>query len=236
MAQPALDNEKLDEPDLAELAAAGDRRAFHAIMKRYNQRLFRVARAVVGSDEEAEDVLQTAYLSAFAKIAMFRGEASLLTWLTTITLNEARGRLRKRRPTLDLTMLDQAADRIVPFPGAVQSADPEAEAGRAQVRAMLEVAIDSLPTDFRTVFMLREIEGYSVEETAAQLGIPQATVKTRLFRARRQLRRAFESRFVAELNQLFPFLGLRCDRICDQVLVRLDSGCQDEELPPNQEA
>jgi RNA polymerase sigma-70 factor (ECF subfamily) len=221
MTQAARDYEGLDEKHLVKCAAAGDRHAFRAIMKRCNQHLFRVARAVVGSDDEAEDVLQAAYLAAFAAIAAFRRESSLLTWLTAITLNEARGRLRKRRPTLDLIMLDQATDRIVPFPAVVLADNPEAETARAQVRGMLETAIDALPMDFRIVFMLREVEGFSVEEVSDQLGILPGTVKTRHFRARRLLRQTFERKFGQELSQLFPFLGARCDRICDEVLSRL---------------
>ena len=222
MTAAALDYEGLDEHDLAALAAKGDRQAFRAIMKRCNQRLFRVARAVMGSDDEAEDVLQAAYLSAFARMGQFRGDSGLLTWLTAITLNEARGRLRRKRPTLELTMLDQSADRIVPFPGAAPADDPEAAAGRAQLRAILESAVDALPADFRVVFILRDVEGCSVEEAAAQLDIPQSTVKTRLFRARRRLRSALERQFAAGLDGIFPFLGARCDRICDEVLRRLD--------------
>ncbi len=171
MTAAALDYEGLDERDLTTLAAKGDRLAFRAIMRQCNQRLFRVARAVVGSDDEAEDVLQAAYLSAFAKMGQFRGDSGLLTWLTAITLNEARGRLRKKRPTLELTMLDQSADRIVPFPGATLADDPEAAAGRAQLRAILESAVDALPADFRVVFILRDVEGCSVEEASAQLDI-----------------------------------------------------------------
>ena len=151
MGAVALNYDGMDENALAVLTAGGDRQAFRAIMKRCNQRLFRVARGIVGSGDEAEDVLQAAYLSAFSKIALFRGETSLLTWLTAITLNEAHGRLRQRRPHLELTMLDRAAYRIVPFPGVSHAADPEAEAGRAQVRTMLESAIDALPSDFRIV-------------------------------------------------------------------------------------
>jgi RNA polymerase sigma-70 factor (ECF subfamily) len=221
MVQTALDYAAMTDLSLAMLAAKGDRDAFHTIMKRCNQRLFRVARAVVGSDEEAEDVLQAAYLSAFRALATFRADSSLYTWLTTITLNEARARLRKRRPTLELTVLEQDSAFIIPFPGMAFSPDPEAEAGRGQARAVLENAIDSLPPDFRVVFVLREIEGCTLEEAAAQLAIPVATVKTRHFRAKRLLRRALEQRFVAGLGEVFPFLGERCDRICERVLGQL---------------
>ncbi len=219
MAQSALDYQGMDEAALAARAKSGDHEAFRTIMQRCNQRLFRVARAVVGNDDEAEDVLQESYLRAFAGIAAFRGEAGLLTWLTTITLNEARGRLRKRRPTVDLNEMDEMQARIIPFPGAAPN--PEAEAARSEVRQLLEKAIDALPEDFRVVFMLREVEGCSVEETAAQLKLKPQTVKTRLFRARRLLREAMERKFLTSMGQVFPFMGARCTRIADRVLERL---------------
>ena len=217
MNQAAFDYAAMDEAGLVTRAKGGDREAFRAIMQRCNQRLFRVARALVGGDDEAEDVLQEAYLHAFVGISRFRGEAGLLTWLTTITLNEARGRLRKRRPMLDLDIVDKT--NIVKFPGAPP--DPEAEAGRTETRELLEASIDSLPPDFRIVFILREIEGCSVEETAIQLDINPATVKTRLFRARRLLRASLERKFVTGLSGVFPFLGPRCASIREQVLRKL---------------
>jgi RNA polymerase sigma-70 factor (ECF subfamily) len=221
MADAALAYADMEDAALAALTAAGDRAAVRLIKQRCNQRLFRVARALLGSDEEAEDVLQAAYLAAFARIDTFRGEAGLATWLTAITLNEARGRLRRRRPMLELTMLDEAPQTaLLAFPGG-GPADPETEAGRTKVRGMLEAAIDRLPPDFRLVFMLREVEGCSIEETATQLGIPGATVKTRHFRARRLLRRELEQQFAAGMSGAFPFLGARCDRICEMVLSSL---------------
>jgi len=221
MIQAARDYAAMDEAALTAHARSGDREAFRAIMQRCNQRLFRVARAVTGSDDEAEDVLQEAYLRAFAGIADFRGEAGMLTWLTAITLNEARGRLRRRRPLVDLTVMDDAANRIIPFPGMAANADPEAEIQRAETRRLLEGAMDRLPPDFRIVFILREIEGCDVEETALQLGLKPQTVKTRLFRARRLLRRDLEQAFASGLSGVFPFLGPRCNAICERVLARL---------------
>lgn len=217
----ALDYAAMDESALMIRAGKGDHEAFHVIMQRCNQRLFRVARAVSGSDDEAEDILQDAYLRAFAGIGKFRGESSLLTWLTTITLNEARGRLRRRRPMVELTVMDNTRSRIIPFPGMTANADPEAETQRAETRRLLEAAVDSLPPDFRVVFVLREIEGCDVEETARQLDLKPQTVKTRLFRARRLLRQHLEQNFVSGLNGVFPFLGLRCAAICERVLARL---------------
>lgn len=222
MAQALPDFSGMEEAALAQHARRGDRGAFRAIMERCNQRLFRVARAVVGSDDEAEDVLQESYLRAFRGIGEFRGEAGLLTWLTAITLNEARGRLRKRRPMVELKVVDESQSRVVPFPGLSVAADPEAEAARSETRLLLETAIDALPPDFRVVFMLREIEGCSVEDTAAQLGVKPQTVKTRLFRARHLLRADLERKFASGLGGVFPFLGARCTRITERVLARLD--------------
>jgi len=209
------------EEALLRHAQHGDREAFRAIMQRCNQRLFRVARAVVCNDDEAEDVLQDAYLKAFAAIGQFRGEAGLATWLTAITLNEARGRLRRRRPTLDLAVMDEIGIRVIPFPGLAEPPDPEAEAARAEMRLLLERAVDELPEDFRMVFVLRDIEGCSVEETAAQLDINSQTARSRLFRARRMLRKELMAKLSGNLEGLFPFLGARCARIADRVMERL---------------
>lgn len=217
MGEAARNFEAMDERALAREARQGARGAFRAIMQRYNQRLFRVARAVVGDDAEAEDVLQEAYLRAFAGMAAFRGEAGLLTWLTAIALNEARGRLRKRRPLTDFEAA--AAANVVPF--AAQPASPESETARAETRRLLETSIDGLARDFRIVFVLREIEGLSVEETAAQLGLNPATVKTRHFRARRMLRAGLEKTLLAGLDDVFPFLGARCSNVTERVLERL---------------
>jgi RNA polymerase sigma-70 factor (ECF subfamily) len=219
MALAARDYAAMDEAGLVAHAQAGDREAFRAIMQRCNQRLFRVARAVVHDNEEAEDVLQEAYLRAFAGFGAFRRESGLLTWLTAIVLNEARGRLRKRRPTVEIEQMDKMDMRVIPFPGAAP--DPEAEAARSEARHLLEAAIDRLPPDFRIVFILREIENCSVRDAAIQLEIKPQTVKTRLFRARALLRQDLEHRLVAGMGGVFPFLGARCARVADRVLEKL---------------
>ena len=221
MKQAALDYAAMPEKLLLRHAQAGDREAFRAIMQRCNQRLFRVARAVVNNDDEAEDVLQEAYLRAFTAIGDFRGEAGIATWLTAITLNEARGRLRRRRPTTDLSTMDEVGIRIIPFPALAEVPDPEAETLRAEMRRFLEQAIDALPEDFRLVFMLRDVEGCSVEEAAAQLDINPQTVRTRLFRARQMLRRDLIAKLAGNVEGVFPFLGARCARITERVLERL---------------
>jgi RNA polymerase sigma-70 factor (ECF subfamily) len=223
MRHAALDYAGMAEDVLLRHAQGGDREAFRAIMQRCNQRLFRMARAVVNGDDEAEDVLQDAYLKAFAAIGRFRGEASLMTWLTSITLNEARGRLRRRRPTTSLDVMEEAGVRVIPFPGLAEIPDPEAEAARFEVRRLLEQAIDTLPEDFRIVFMLREVEGCSVEETAAQLDLNPQTVRTRLFRARQSLRQELVLKLSSGMEGVFPFLGARCTRIADRVLERLNA-------------
>jgi len=218
----ALDYDNLAEDRLLALAQGGDHGAFAAIMRQCNQRLFRVARSVVRDEDEAEDVLQEAYLKAFAAIGGFRGEAKLSTWLTQITLNEARGRLRRRRPQVGLEAIEAAQGRggeVIMFPKA--PASPEGEAARSETRRLMEAAIDALPEPFRLVFILREVEGCSVEETAAQLAIRPETVKTRLFRARKLLRQALEAQLSSSLQGAFPFLGARCERITQAVLARL---------------
>lgn len=223
MAHAAHDYAAMDDAALAARAGGGDRAAFHAIMQRHNQRLFRVARVVTGADDEAEDVLQEAYLRAFAGLGGFRGDSSLATWLTAITLNEARGRLRRRRAMADVNAVDLAAvdeGKVVPLH---PPADPESETARGEARRLLEAVIDRLPAGFRVVLVLRDLEGYSVEDTAMQLGIAPQTVKTRLHRARRLMRKDLQHRLADGAAGVFPFLGARCARIAARVQARLEA-------------
>jgi RNA polymerase sigma-70 factor (ECF subfamily) len=210
----------LDEDALVRLAQAGDREAFRAIMTRCNQRLFRLARGVVGNDADAEDVLQEAYLKAFAAITGFRHEAGLFTWLSAITLNAAKSRLRRRRPMVEFDRMDDRGN-VVLLNETNVARNPEAEAARAQIRHVLERAVDEVPLDFRLVFLMREVEGCSVEETAAQLGLKAATVKTRHHRAKRMLRAALDRELADALHDTFPFLGARCAAITDRVLGKM---------------
>lgn len=222
----ARDYAALDDTALVGLVRRGDREAFRHIMRHCNQRLFRVARGVVNDDAEAEDVVQEAYVHAYEKLATFRGDASLLTWLTRVVLNEAYGRLRQRRTTVDVEQIEVAQGddgRIVPFPAKFGNEDPAAAAAREQIRKMVERAIDGLPEPFRIVFVMREIEECTVEETASSLELRAETVKTRLHRARRLLRAALHDTLAATLTDAFPFLGLRCDRMTDEVLKRLEA-------------
>lgn len=221
-----VDHSMLGEGELVRLARAGDPGAFRAIMQRGNQRLFRVARSVVRDDYEAEDVVQEAYVRAFAAIGDFRGDAGVMTWLTHIVLNEARGRLRKRRPMVDLDQVEAAqlaSAQVVAFPGAFGSASPEADAARSEIRRLIEHAVDDLPDGFRIVFVMRDIEECTIEETAANLGLKPDTVKTRLHRARRLLREALDAKLAAAVVEAFPFMGVRCKRITEAVLAQLES-------------
>jgi RNA polymerase sigma-70 factor, ECF subfamily len=203
----------------AELIAAArnrDEAAIRALIKANNQRLFRVARAVLRSDAEAEDVVQATYVKAFTKLDSFRGDSAFSTWLTRIALNEALGRKRRQRPTVDITTMEDTAE-VIAFPGA----SPEAEAGRSQLRDMLAAAIDKLPEPFRLVFVLREIEELDIAETAVFLGIKPETVKTRLFRARRLIREALSERIAPALADVFPFDGVKCTNLADRVIAEL---------------
>ena len=184
-------------------------------------------------DGEAEDVVQEAYVRAFRNLDGFRGEARLATWLTRIALNEAFDRVRRRRPHVALAAIDEAANRaegslMSLFTGPAMT-DPEQAASRSEICRLVEGAIDALPAAFRTVFVLREIEGMSIEETAAELDLKPETVKTRLHRARRQLRSALEDTLAAALNDAFPFDGARCAGMTERVLDRLAGG---ETTPP----
>lgn len=216
---------RLSEADLIAGALAGRRGAFSAIMQQNNQPLFRIARGIMADDTEAEDVVQETYVRAFAALDTFRGEASLLTWLTRIAINEARERLRRRkRQTLPLDQVDLAQARgaeVVGFPGGQPMENPETEAARSQIRLLLERAVDDLDEPFRLVFILREVQGCSVEETAALLELRPETVKTRLHRARQQLRAALHETLESSMRGTFPFLGRRCTRITETVLDRV---------------
>ncbi|KGQ18277.1 RNA polymerase sigma-54 factor RpoN [Lysobacter dokdonensis DS-58] len=222
--RPLVDFATLDDATLVALARAGRREAFRQIMQRCNRRLFRVARGVVHDDHEAEDIVQASYVSAFEHLAGFRGEASLTTWLTRIVLNEANGRLRARKPTVGFDAIEamqQETGRVIAFPGRFGSEDPAAGAARSEIRRLLEHAVDELPEPFRLVFVLREIEECTVEDTAVSLGIKPETVKTRLHRARRLLRAALHDKLATTMTDAFPFLGARCDRMTNTVLDRI---------------
>jgi len=206
------------------LALQRDGEAFREIMQRQNRRLYRVARSVVHDDSEAEDVVQEAYVLAFTNLAKFRAESSVATWLTRITLNEAMGRLRRRRPTVDVLTLDSSTGdgaQVIPFPTMISNEDPERNAAQREIRGLIERAVDELPEIFRVVFVMRDVEEMSIEETAAFLSLRPETVKTRLHRARKLLRQALDAKLATALTDVFPFAGARCLTFTDEVLTRL---------------
>jgi RNA polymerase sigma-70 factor, ECF subfamily len=212
----------LQDADLIRMAVQRDERAFRIIMQRHNRRLFRCARSIVRDDYEAEDIVQEAYVKAFSNLASFRGDSSLATWLTRITFNEGLARVRRRRPTVALAELDAVARdkaQIIPFPA--MNTDPESTTAQREIRRLIENAIDNLPEPFRVVFVMREVEDMSIEETANFLGLRHATVKTRLHRARRLLRKALDAQLATTLTEAFPFEGMRCVRMTDLILQRL---------------
>jgi RNA polymerase sigma-70 factor (ECF subfamily) len=222
--EPALQPLASEELDLVARARRSDPVAVKQLIQRYNQRLYRMARSIVRDDGEVEDVLQEAYVRAFTNLDGFRGEARFGTWLTRIVINEALGRLRRRRVTVNLDEASAAnggAAHIIPFPNAGPQLDPEKTIAQREIGALLERAIDALPEAFRTILVARLIEGMSVEETAELFGLLPQTVKTRLHRARALLRREMEKHIGPVLGDAFPFAGRRCERLTDSVLSRL---------------
>ena len=219
-----IDLDALGDAQRVELSLQCDSGAFRLIMRRHNRRLYRVARAVTRDDSEAEDVVREAYCLAFANLSRFRGDSSLASWLTRIASNEALGRLRRRRSTVELSTLDTESQdemRIISFPLMTANADPERAVAQREIPRLMEGAIDDLPERFRMVFVMREIEELGVEETADFLGISQATVKTRLHRAHRLLRQTLDEQLAPALADACPFDGMRCARMADRVLERL---------------
>lgn len=215
----------LPDEDLIALARKRDDGAVRALVKRHNRRLFRVARGVVRDDNEAEDIVQETYVRAFTGLDRFRGDAAFSTWLTRIALNEAYGRLRRKRATVDVANIDGVGDadggQVIMFPLSPGQPSPETETGREQVRRILERAVDRLPEPFRMVFILRDIEGLSTDDAAALLATKPETVKTRLFRARRLMRAEIEKALSPNFSEVFPFAGQRCARMADRVIERL---------------
>ncbi|GMG84921.1 RNA polymerase sigma factor [Paralimibaculum aggregatum] len=237
---PAVSVAEATEAALVAAARAGDEAAIRELIRRLNPRLFRVARGIARSDAEAEEIVQESYLAAFGGLAAFRGEARFSTWITRIAVNAALQ--RRRRAQADpaheahegydtVTESDVTRDTVLPFPGG-GAAQPEAEAGRRQVREMLEQAVAELPPELRIVFLLREAEGMSTLAVARDLALNPVTVKTRLFRARQRLRRAIERRLQGGFDAIFPFAGRRCAALADRVVAALPPPQPGAEDPP----
>lgn len=219
-------HEHATDEQMALRIGAGDQTAFRLLMRRHNQMLYRTARSILKDDTEAEDALQDAYLLAYRAMGTFRGDAKLSTWLVRIVVNESIRRLRRRNRLARVIALDGTSETGTEAAEAKMierpSDGPEPAAVRSQTRRLLESKIDQLPEAFRSVFILRAVEEMSVEETAAVLTIPEATVRSRFFRARGLLREALARELDFALEDAFAFAGQRCDRIIAAVLSRLD--------------
>jgi RNA polymerase sigma-70 factor (ECF subfamily) len=212
----------LSDEDLAARVLAGDVNLYEVLMRRYNQRLYRIARGIIGDPAEAEDVVQQAYVNAYLHLDQFGKRASFSTWLTKIAVYEALGRLRRRQrfPTVTLELdeghpMDDSSRLAAPAP------DPERQALTAELKVVLESSIDGLPDAYRSVFVMREIEGLSTADTAECLDVSEETVKTRLHRARGMLRDALYERAGIATASVFELHLSRCDAIVAGVFARL---------------
>jgi RNA polymerase sigma-70 factor (ECF subfamily) len=213
-----------DELTVARRVANGDRAAFEQLMRLYNRRLYRLARASLRDDSEAKDALQDAYLNAYRAIGSFRGEATLSTWLSRLVLNECGVRKRRsarRRDIIPFISSDAADSETESVADAAEG--PDRAAARTQMRDILESKVSGLPEALRLVFVLRSVEELSVAETAAALGIPEETVRVRHFRAKGMLREALAREIDLAEGDLFEFGGAHCDRIVVSVVERLFS-------------
>lgn len=206
---------------LAHRIAGGEQTAFELMMRRHNRRLYRLARATLRNDADAEDALQETYLAAYRHMAAFRGESTLFTWLSRLLLNECYGRLRKHNRREALFPIADDIEKEVDAMTINDFNPPYHAAARAELRSLLEARLDALPVSFRTVFVLRSVEELSVEETAHCLGIPEATVRSRHFRANALLRESLARDVGVVEKSLFEFDGDDCDRVVEKTLARL---------------
>lgn len=200
---------------------AGERALYEILMRRHNARLYRAARAILGSDHEAEDVMQDAYVRAFEHLAQFEGRAQFSTWLTRIAVHEALARKREAERTEEWDAMSEHRRNVIATPAPRR--DPETEAASGEWLGLLERSIDSLPQAYRAVVMLRDVEELSTPETAECLSISEDNVKVRLHRAHAALRKEIYARARVGAREAFPFPAVRCDRVVASVLARLET-------------
>jgi len=216
-AREQIRDSALTDDEVVSRVLEGETELFEILMRRYNQRLYRVARSFVREAFEAEDIAQEACVAAFQSLASFRREASFSTWLTRIAVHEALARVRRRRRFVPFEFESQAKS-------ATSSPGPEQSAQNRELGALLHDAVDSLPNRFRPVFVLREIEGLSTLDAAAALDISPANVRVRLHRAKALLRNRLDAQLGQSVRRLFLFAGSRCDRLVEAVFQRISSG------------
>jgi RNA polymerase sigma-70 factor, ECF subfamily len=215
-ALPATASAALSDDEVVAQVLGGQVGLFEILMRRYNQRVFRVVRGILGDDTEAEDVTQEAYVKAFHSLAGFRGESQFSTWLTRIAVNEATARVRRRRRLVAVGDGD-APERA----DGDAMVDPQRALETRELRIAIEGAVDALPGSLRAVFVLREVEGLSGEVTAQALGISAENARVRLHRAKAALRRHLDERIGGEVRRLYLFAGERCDRMVTNVLAQI---------------
>jgi RNA polymerase sigma-70 factor, ECF subfamily len=211
----ALENSRDSDVEIIQQVLAGNTALFELLMRRYNERIYRAARSIVRDEQEAEDVMQQAYVNAFTHLRQFNGSAQFSTWLTRIAINEALARVRRRGR---YEALDDDLSNVEPFMPTNPVQNPERQAFVGELRGLLEWAIDTLPDGMREVFVLRDVEGLSTAEVAESLEVSEDVVKTRLSRGRAALRRALLERTGASAPEAFRFYRPRCDRVVQQVL------------------
>jgi RNA polymerase sigma-70 factor (ECF subfamily) len=213
----------LSDEEVVARVLAGERELFEILMRRYNQRLYRIARGILGDEAEAEDVMQDAYVRAYHHLDQFAGRARFATWLTRIAVYEALARARRRGRVVEIDGMPDIRKESIPALRSTER-DPERRAIDQSLRTALEGAIDDLPASYRVVLMLRDVEGLSTAATAESLGLEVPAVKTRLHRARGMLRRRLAEQAGAACRESFAFQGARCDRVVAGVLARVAAG------------
>lgn len=221
--QQHIDYQNVSLEELAAYTQQGHQEAFRHIVQQCNQRLFRTAIAVLNNDHDAQDALQNAYINAYQHISSFKGNAKLTTWLTRIVLNECYQLRRRQQQEIELEALDNTSNySVIPFPNRSSAMkDPIANTSQHELRQLLETSISKLPSKYRTVLMLRDIEQLSTQETAEILALNLQTVKTQLHRARQQLKTELSKHIVESLDDTFLFLGSRCANMTEQVMKRI---------------
>lgn len=213
-----------DDLSIVARVSAGDRAAFELLMRRYNRRLYRLARASLRDEAEAKDALQEAYLCAFRSLGQFRGEAALGTWLSRLVLNECRARLRRssrRQKIIPMISTELNMEAVAEVAETGEAQIPDRLLARAQMRTVLERKVSELPEIFRVVFVLRSIEELTIEEISATLDIPPETVRSRHFRAKGMLRESLAKEIDLAQGDIFDFGGAHCDQMVAAVLARI---------------
>jgi RNA polymerase sigma-70 factor (ECF subfamily) len=220
MPMPAIAGDQLSDSGVVRRVVDGDTALFEILLRRYNQRVYRAVRAVLRTDDEVEDVMQQAYLNAFAHLRQFAGRASFSTWLIRIAVNEAAARLRKREKT---SWSWSGGDEMALMRAETKSPNHEEQTSNREMRDVVEEELAELPATYRTVLVLRDVDGLSTAEAASCLDVSEDVIKTRLSRARAMLRDGITNRAGLTLSTIYPFGNRRCDRVVEAVMERIQS-------------